>query len=229
MPFSGSELSEKGFPRGWDADAEDQASQRQFRIAQLLEAMVFRPFSWDRFNSLNLKYAYHGGFIDSGDDWVLIPDSVDEGGTFVALVDGVTNFIERTDAGNVVVNQSEFTYIDHIPMAEIAARNGAFVVTTYIDRRPEIGGAPVAPGPGLITFPEIIGLILDSQVPPSAVIQFQALLSIAFTQLTGVATRVQLPPEIAYEDEINVFTARNTIFDLDAPEFEALTRFVHGR
>ncbi len=223
MPFSGSEISEKGFPRGWDADAEDQASQRQFRIAQLLEAMVFRPVSWDRFNSINLKYAFHGGFIDSGANWVLIADGS------VTLVDGATNFIERTDAGNVVVNQSGFTYINHIPMAEIAARNGAFVVTTYIDRRPEIGGAPVAPGPGVIAFFQILGLILDSQVPPSAVIQHQALLSIAFTQLTGVATRVQLPPEIAYEDEINVFTARNTIFDLDAPEFEALTRFVHGR
>ncbi|MCK5653188.1 MAG: hypothetical protein KAJ42_17505, partial [Gemmatimonadetes bacterium] len=63
MPFSGGEVSEKGFPSGWEAPAEDLSSQRVFRITRLLEAMVFRPFSWDRFGSLNLKYAFHGGFI----------------------------------------------------------------------------------------------------------------------------------------------------------------------
>jgi hypothetical protein len=166
VPFSGSEVSEKGFPRGWDADAEDQASQRQFRIAQLLEAMVFRPFSWDRFNSLNLKYAFHGGYIDEGTKWLLV------GGGSVTLVEGKTNFIERSDAGQVTVNQAGFTYLGSIPMAQIEARNGSFVATTYIDRRPEIGGAPSGAS-GAITFPMIIGQILDSQVPLSAVQQCQ--------------------------------------------------------
>ncbi len=173
MPFSGSEVSEKGFPRGWEAPAEDLSSQRVFRITQLLEAMVFRPFSWSRFRSLNLKYVFHGGYIDTGSEWLLIPDGA------VTLVDGATNFIERTNAGNVVVNQSAFTYDQHIPMAVIKARNGSFVATTYIDSRPEVGGAPNLSDPGdAITFAQILGEILPSQVPLGVVSQHQFLLCI---------------------------------------------------
>ena len=57
---------------------------------------------------------------------------------------------------------------------------------------------------------------------------WRELLSIAFTQLTGVATRLQLPPEIAYEDEVNTFTLANNFADLRAPDFEALFRFHAG-
>ncbi len=102
MPFSGSQVSQKGFPRGWEAPAEDLASQRVFRITRLLEAMVFRPFSWDRFNSLRLKYAFHGGYIDEGTKWLLVPNGV------VTLKEG-RNFIERSDAGQVTVNQTGVT------------------------------------------------------------------------------------------------------------------------
>ncbi len=181
MPFSGAEVSEKGFPSGWEAPAEDTTSQRVFRITKLLEAMVFRPFSWDRFNSLNLKYAFHGGYIDAGDKWLLIPNG------FVTLVEGSEiNYIERSDAGQVSVNQAGFTYLESIPMAQINARNGSFVATTYIDRRPEIGGAPTAGGGGAISFPQIIGNILDSQVPLSAVQQYQfALCNFAGNILPG--------------------------------------------
>lgn len=49
-----------------------------------------------------------------------------------------------------------------------------------------------------------------------------------FASITGVATRGQLPPEIAYEDEVNTFNQRQNIADLSAPEFECLTRFVAG-
>ncbi len=166
MPFSGGEVSEKGFPSGWEAPAEDLSSQRVFRITRLLEAMVFRPFSWDRFNSLNLKYAFHGGYIDAGDKWLLVPNGK------VTLVDGKTNFIERSNAGQVTVNQAGFTYLESIPMARIDARAGSFAGTTYVDSRPEIGGAPTA-AEGAVTFEQIIGQILDSQVPLSAVQQHQ--------------------------------------------------------
>jgi len=180
MPFSGSEVSEKGFPSGWEAPAEDLASQRVFRITRLLEAMVFRPFSWNRFASLNLKYAFHGGYIDAGDRWLLIPNGS------VTLVEGGTNFIERSDAGQVTVNQTGFTYLESIPMAQIAARNGSFVANSYIDRRPEIGGAPTAGG-GAISFNQIVGQILDSQVPLSAVQQYQfSLCNLAGNILPGV-------------------------------------------
>lgn len=206
MPFSGGELSQKGFPSGWDADAEDQASQRVFRVTQLLEAMVFRPFSWKRSDtlnsdgtvskgSLNLSYAYHGGLIDSGGAWVLIPDGT------VELTDGATNFIQRSDAGQVTVNQAGFTYLASIPMAQIAARNGAFVASTYIDRRPEIGGAPSGGGGGAISFPEILGFILDGQVPESAVTQHQAALILSFTQLFDTIADDQVPESAVTQHE----------------------------
>jgi hypothetical protein len=206
VPFSGGELSQKGFPSGWDADAEDQASQRVFRVTQLLEAMVFRPFSWKRSDtlnsdgsvskgSLNLSYAYHGGLIDSGGAWLLIPDGT------VELTDGATNFIQRSDAGQVTVNQAGFTYLASIPMAQIDARNGAFVASTYIDRRPEIGGAPSGGGGAAISFPEILGFILDGQVPESAVTQHQAALILSFTQLFDTIADDQVPESAVTQHE----------------------------
>jgi len=181
MPFSGSEVSEKGFPSGWEPRENDESAQRVFRITRLLEAMVFRPFSWDRFNSLRLKYAYHGGYIDAGDRWLLIPDGV------VTLTSGSEpNFIQRSDAGQVTVNQTGFTYPESIPMAQVNARGGKIVENTYIDRRPEIGGAPQGGG-GTIGFDQIIGQILDSQVPLSAVQQYQfSLCNLAGNILPGV-------------------------------------------
>ena len=221
MPFSGGELSEKGFPSGWDADAEDQASQRVFRMTQLLEAMVFRPFSWDRFKSLNLKYAYHGGYIDTGAEWLRIKDSAEDGGTFVTLVGGATNFIERTDAGVVVVNQSGFTYDLHIPMAQIDARNGVFVASSYIDSRPEIGGAPATGGGGQITFSQIIGQILNSQVPLSAVAQHQFDILIRFQQIIDSIADSQVPESAVTQHEaalaISFSQMTDEIFDDQVP------------
>jgi hypothetical protein len=252
MPFSGGEVSEKGFPSGWEAPAEDLSSQRVFRITRLLEAMVFRPFAWDRFNSLNLTYAYHGGYIDAGDRWHLVPDGR------VTLVEGSeTNFIERSDAGVVTVNQSGFTYLESIPMAQINARNGSFVAQTYIDRRPEIGGAPTA-AEGAVTFPEIIGSILDSQVPLSAVQQHQFNLCIlASNVLPGIfgasgncnpeATGDYIFPrdldivadlfvggDATFNEDVQIietlmvggtFTAESLSFFLGAAVFEALATF----
>jgi hypothetical protein len=205
VPFSGEEVSEKGFPGGWDADAEDQASQRVFRMTKLLEAMVFRPFAWDRFNSLNLRYAFHGGYIDSGAEWLLVPDGE------VTLVDGATNRIERTDAGNVVVHQNaEFSYPELIPMAQIDARNGAFVANTYVDRRPEIGGAPIGSPGGTISFPEIIGVILNTQVPVGAVTQHQAALILTFPQLIDQILDIQVTESsvVQHEAALTILTSQ---------------------
>jgi len=230
VPFSGEEVSEKGFPRGWDADADDLASQRVFRVTQLLEAMVFRPFAWDRFNSLDLRYSYHGGYIDNGvDAWVLIPDSADEenGGTSVTLVDGETNFIERSDIGNVVVNTTGFTHDGFIPMAQIGARNGAFVGSTYIDSRPEIGGAPVSGGPGGITFPEILGVILGSQVPLEVVKQWEGELVINAAQITpgtfgvlGLLLDYTFPRDLDVTQDL--FVGRDAIINEDLQVIETL-------
>lgn len=53
--------------------------------------------------------------------------------------------------------------------------------------------------------------------------------TLPFVQITGVATKAQLPPEVAYEDEANDFGANEqTIDNLTAPNFEALMRLMAG-
>lgn len=57
--------------------------------------------------------------------------------------------------------------------------------------------------------------------------QVDALLdALSFADIDGIAARGQLPAQIAYEDEANTFDQRQTIADLQAPEFEAIMRFV---
>lgn len=48
--------------------------------------------------------------------------------------------------------------------------------------------------------------------------------SLPFNAITGTGVKGQLPPEIAYEDEVNTFTLAQNMADLRAPEFEALMR-----
>ena len=86
-------------------------------------------------------------------------------------------------------------------MAQIDAKDGAFVGSSYLDRRPEIGGAPAGSGGGTITFAQIVGNIFNSQVPVSAVVQHQGALSIAFTQLTGSIADGQVPESAVTQHE----------------------------
>ena len=217
MSFSGRETTNKGFPTGWRPGADDQDAQRVLRTTLLLEALVFSSWAWDRFNTSRLKYAYRGGVIDSGAAWVVKANST------ITLVDDATNFVQRTDQGVVSVNQMDFTYPAQIPMAQVTTQAGQ--ITNVIDRRPEIGGAPEG-STGSITFPEIVGIILDSQVPLSAVKQWESFLDINASQIVGIIDRANLPPEIAYEDEANTFSELQTIPLLEAPNLEALLRFV---
>jgi len=176
MSFSGGEVTEKGFAQGWDPNADDQASQRALRITQLLEAFVFRPWAWNPHESKRLTYAYNGGMVDDGAAWTFI------GNGTIALNDDETNYIERNDVGTVQVVLGGFTYPDWVPMASVKTADGAIRTTTYIDYRPEIGGAPTGGG-GAITFPMILGQILDGQVGLSAVKQHELALCIRAAQV----------------------------------------------
>ena len=177
MSFSGGEVTEKGFAQGWDPAADDQASQRALRVTQLLEAFVFRPWAWNPHESKRLTYAYNGGMVDDGSAWTFIP-----AGT-IDLPNNELLFIERNDVGTVQAVTGGFTYPGWVPMASIKTEDGAIRTATYIDYRPEIGGAPTGTG-GAITFPMILGQILDSQVPLSAVAQYQLQLCIRAAQVT---------------------------------------------
>jgi len=177
MSFSGQEVTEKGLAKGWDPERQDQASQREFRNVQLLEAAILRPWAWKPHDSNLLKYAYYGGLIDDTVQWVVVADGT------VQLADDATNYIERTTAGIVQVNQTGFTYPDWIPMASIRTAGGEIISTSYVDSRPMLFGEPDGSG-GAITFTDIVGFILDGQVPLSAVAQWQNFLCIRAAQVT---------------------------------------------
>jgi hypothetical protein len=183
----------------------------------LLEALVFSSWGWDRFTSSRLKYAFRGSIIDTGAAWTIVPNGT------VTVLDDTINFVERSDVGAVSVNQVGFTHPAQIPMAQVTTQRGQIV--DVLDRRPEIGGAPVG-GTGAIEFSEIAGVILDSQVPLSAVQQWEEFLEINASQIVGILDRSNLPPEIAYEDEANTFSELQTIPQLEAPNLEALLRFI---
>lgn len=165
MSFSGAEVTEKGLARGWDPNTQDQDAQRIFRNTQVHEATIFRPWAWRPHGGdlTTLRYFYHGGWIDAG-AWTLVPD-----GSVVLTGDPVltvTNYIERSDAGVVQANTSGFTYPGFIPMAIIDTKGGAILPRTYVDSRPEIGGAPAGAG-GVVNFNQIVGFLLPSQIQPS--------------------------------------------------------------
>ena len=170
MSFSGAEVSEKGFARGWDPNAQDQDAQRSFRNTQILEAAVFRPFAWRPHDSIDLKYAFYGGWIDDGAAWAFTPDGD------VELQDDVVNYVERTPLGAVSVNAAGFTPATHIPMATITTKDGQLLARTYVDSRPASPVATGGGGGGCAEFLCLAGQIQDGQVPATAVLQYNGLL-----------------------------------------------------
>ena len=167
MSFSGSEVTEKGLARGWDPEAQDQASQREVRNLQILEAVIFRPWAWRPHASSGLRYAYYGGYLDTGADWEFFSNGS------VALTDDMVNYVERTVTGTVSVNTSGFTY-GLVPMAVIETAGGRILPRTYIDARPAVGtfgGGGGGGGGGAVSFSDLIGQALDSQITASSVLQ----------------------------------------------------------
>lgn len=205
MSLVGFAKSNKGLEFGWaQPDDQDQFYQRLSRNIRLIDAQLHNQWAHDPDTSFELSFAFFGGVISGESAWLIIPDGK------VALTDDATNFVERDGDGNVVVNTNEFTHPDLIPMAQVVTQGGR--VITLIDRRPELGGSSVGGG-GQITFPQILGVILQGQVPLAVVKQWEGSLAIDFTQLTGIATKAQLPASIAYEDEANVFSQSQTLQD----------------
>ncbi len=209
--------SNKSIEFGWSRDEGEQFFERLTQNLRQIDEAVHHQWANNPRQNFELKYAFFGGVIDAGASWVIIDDGD------ITLPNGATSFVERGTGGTVSSNTTAFSHPDAIPMAEVRTRDGEII--DVFDCRPELG-APSGSVGTTITFPEIVGVILDGQVPLSAVKQWEALLAIDFTQLTGVATRAQLPSEIAYEDEANTFSEVQTIPELEAPNIEALLRFI---
>jgi hypothetical protein len=194
----GFSTSEKQLDYGWAQLSDlEQLFQRLTRNLRQIDAMVHHQFAADPTRFLGLRFAYFGGMIDGGNEWILSP-----AGT-IDLPDNATTYIERSSAGVVRARPIGFAYPDWIPMYEVDTLGGA--IADVRDRRPELGTGASAGG-GAVTFSQIIGVILNSQVPLSAVAQWQSFLSIAMSQLTGVLDSSQLPDPLLV-DVINERTA----------------------
>ena len=193
----GFSTSEKKLEFGWSKGADqDQFLERLRRNIAQLDGEVHHQFAWDPEGSFGLSFAYFGGIVDSTAAWILVP-----AGTLTLPDNTATIYIERVLAsGAVTQNLVGWTYPTSAPIAEVTTRAGN--ITDVIDRRPhDVAGAGGGSG-GCTTFSCLLGQILDAQVPLSAVKQWEADLSIAFTQLTGIIANSQLPDPILV-DAIN--------------------------
>lgn len=209
--------SNKNIEFGWSrVGDEEQFLERLTRNLRQIDQAVQHQWANDPRENFGLKYAFFGGVVDSGTGWVVVSDGS------ISLPDDALSFVQRGTGGTVDSNLVEFGHPDFIPMAEVRTRAGEIV--DIVDRRPELGAPEGAAAS--ISFSEITGVILDGQVPLSAVKQWEAFLDIDASQIVGIIDRANLPPEIAYEDEANTFDQLQTIPQLEAPNLEALLRFI---
>ena len=209
--------SNKNIEFGWSrVGDEEQFLERLTRNLRQLDQAVQHQWANNPRENFALSYAFFGGVVDSGTEWVIVADGS------ISLPNNATSFVERGTGGTVSSNLTEFGHPTFIPMAEVRTSEGEII--DVVDRRPELGFPSGASSP--ISFSEIVGVILDGQVPLSAVKQWEAFLDIDASQIVGIIDRGNLPPEIAYEDEANTFDQVQTIPQLEAPNLEALLRFI---
>jgi len=198
--------SEKGIESGWSQERDqEQFLQRLARNLVQIDQQLHNQFAANPRQHLGLKFAHFGGIVDTGAAWTVVPAGD------VELDDNMVNYVERSDAGVVQANVVDWTYPGWIPMYEVRTRNGQIIES--LDRRPETGAAPTGGGGGVITFSMIIGQILDSQVPLSAVAQWQGLLSIAFTQLTGTIADAQVPQSAVTQHQAALSLSFTQLYD----------------
>ncbi len=212
MTFGAAETN-KGQESGWSEIGQpEQLYERLQRNLEQVEGSLLWQWGHDDRESVGLTFFHHGGLIMAATGvWTVI----DAGS--VTLQDNATNYVQRIAIDGVVeVNQAGFSIgPDKIPMFQVTTLDGE--IDDVLDRRPFVGtlvgegAAPPSGGGGgggaPITFADILGTLLVSQLP------------------AGIP-RGNLPSTIAYEDEVNTFTLRQNIADLQAPEFECLMRFV---
>jgi len=218
----GFSTSQKKLEFGWSRGGDqDQFLERLRRNIAQLEGEVHHQFAWDPDGSFGLSFAYFGGVVDTTAAWLVVP-----AGSIVLPDNSSPIYVERAlVSGVVTANLVGWTYPTAAPIAEVTTKAGN--ITEVIDRRPhDVAGT--GGGGGCTTFMCLLGQILDSQVPLSAVKQHEASLAIAFAQLTGTIANSQLPDPILV-DAINERTAGvgTTVEgvlmrDSQAPELEAL-------
>ncbi len=222
-PVGFSSSTEKKLEYGWSKLAdEEQFYERLTRNLLQLDAAVHHQFAFDPDGSHQLTFAYFGGVYDDGAVWQLAP-----GGSLLLSDNTAAIYVERDLAsGGVTQNLVGFTYAGRAPMCIVTTANGE--ITDVLDRRPHDVQGGGGGGGGCVTFPCLAGVILDAQVPLSAVKQWEAFLAIAFTQLTGTIANSQLPDPILV-DAINERSAGVgttvegvSIRDSQIPEIEAL-------
>lgn len=208
-PVGFSTSSDKKLEYGWSREADDdQFFERLTRNILQLDGEVHHQFGHDPDGTRGLDYYYFGGIVDDGAAWSLQADG------YVTLPDDSGPiYIERDlGGGGVVQNIIGWTYVGFAPMAEVTTRAGEIV--NVLDRRPhDTEGGGGGGGGGCVTFPCLAGVILDAQVPLTAVKQHEAFLAIAFTQLTGSIADGQVPESAVTQHQAALSLSFTQMFD----------------
>ena len=132
--------------------------------------------------------------------------------------------IHQIAKGDMIISRDpqrwETLPVDTLDMIlALRAKSGAdaAIVPTWVDPGTVSGMVPASHatthesgGGDPLDLGSIAGLLVGPQVPVGVVTQHESALSIQAVQITTTLLRAQLPPEIAYEDEANVFTLANT-------------------
>ena len=148
----------KRLESGWALGPDQEQFHERLRQNLLqLDAEVHHQFSWDPASSFGLHLYYFGGIIDDGAAWTLVPNGS------LLLTDDAVSYIERDpNTGAVTANVVGWTYTA-VPMALATTKYGR--ISSVADYRPHDTQGGGGSG-GTITFPIIVGSILDYQVPP---------------------------------------------------------------
>jgi len=207
-PIGFSSSTEKKLEYGWSKlGDEEQFYERLTRNMLQLDAEIHHQFAFDPDGSHQLTFAHFGGVYDDGAAWQLAPD-----GTLLLPDDTAAIYIERDIAsGGVIQNLVGFTYAGRAPMCIVTTAHGE--ITDVVDRRPHDVAGGGGGGGGCVTFPCLAGVILDAQVPLTAVKQYESFLAISFTQMTDSILDAQVPESAVTQHEAALSLSFTQMYD----------------
>jgi hypothetical protein len=200
--------SNKGLESGWALEPDQEQFHERLRQNLLqLDGAVHHQFGFNPNASYDLVYAYFGGMIDDGASWLHVPDGT------LTLPNNATSYVERDPGtGAVTSNITGFTYPSMVPMAEVTTKFNR--ISDVIDRRPhDVSGGGGGGGGGCVTFPCLVGVILNSQVPVGAVTQHQSALSLSFSQLFDTIADGQVPQSAVTQHESALTLSFTQLYD----------------
>lgn len=147
-----STVGPKGVRAGYTSGEEGWGGEVNASL-RLIEAALLNAFAQNTDTTAGLLLGYKGGYMHSPSGLITVPDGT------ILMAASTTNFVERTVAGVVSVNQVAFT-LGRIPMGLAVTNSGA--VTSYTDMRHAVtfSAAGALDLPGVLRFAQAVGKII---------------------------------------------------------------------